>query len=101
MHDLRSVSAKEAGITIQVLARNLEFDSAALKLIPSLVKLLHCGNKILSDIGHQTIKGLLNVVGIDIRSILAILTAEIQASKAGAVQHRLATYLYYIVTMHN
>jgi len=60
--DLRSVSAKEAGITIQVLASCLDFETTALKLIPSLVKLLHSGNKILADIGHMTVLGILNYV---------------------------------------
>ena len=56
------MSAKEAGVTIQVLASCLEFEQTALKLIPSLVKLLHSGNKILADIGHTTILGILNYI---------------------------------------
>jgi hypothetical protein len=58
--DLRSVSAKEAGITIQVLASCLDFEPTALKLIPTIVKLLHCGHKILAEIGHSTMLGILN-----------------------------------------
>ena len=52
VHDLRSVSAREAGVTIQILARNLDFEATAIKLVPSLVKGLHNGNKILSEVGH-------------------------------------------------
>ena len=59
MHDLRSTSAREAGVTIQVLARSLDFESAAVKMLPSLVKLIQVANKILSEVGHQVIKAIL------------------------------------------
>ena len=60
--DLRSVSAKEAGITIQVLASCLDFEPTAIKILPSLVKLVHCGHKILAENGHTTILGIMNYV---------------------------------------
>lgn len=64
VNDLRSVSAREAGVTIQVIAANCqhEFDHTAVKLIPHLVKVLHSGNKLLADVGHQAIKGIIKTV---------------------------------------
>jgi hypothetical protein len=60
--DLRSVSAKEAGVTIQTLASVLDFEPTALKLIPSLIKLLHSGNKILAEVSHTTLLGIINYI---------------------------------------
>lgn len=56
IHDLRSMSAKAAGVAIQVLAQNLgnDFEHLALKLITkeALLKVVYSGNKTLADIGH-------------------------------------------------
>jgi hypothetical protein len=62
------MSAKSAGISIQMLAANLgnDFEYLALKLITkeSLIKVLHNGNKTLSDVAHQAILCILNNVCI-------------------------------------
>ena len=58
--DLRSVSAKEAGRTIQIMAQCLQndFEQIAYKFIQkgeSLIKLIHNGTKMLAEVGNQTI----------------------------------------------
>lgn len=60
--DLRSVSAKEAGITIQVLSGYPDFEPIAVKLIPTLVKQLQSGNKLLAEVGHTSILGILTQI---------------------------------------
>ena len=69
------------------------------KLIPTLVKVLHSGNKILADVGHQAIKGVLNTVEnlSGLKSILEVLLHELEKSKSGHVHHRLSTYLYQVL----
>ena len=94
--DLRSVSAKEAGTTIQILASCLDFEPTAFKLLPSLVKLVHSGHKILAEIGHTTILGILNFVN-SVR-IHQQLQQEISQSKAQQVHHKISIYLYFILS---
>jgi len=66
IHDLRSISAKAASISIQVLSQVLgnDFEQLALKLIQkdALLKVLSSGNKTLSDLAHQAILSILNHV---------------------------------------
>lgn len=66
IHDLRSMGAKGAHTTIQVLAQSFgnDFETLALKLVTkdSLLKVLHSGNKTLADHAHQSILGILNHV---------------------------------------
>ena len=60
------MSAKKAGLTIQTLAQCFgnDFETLALKLITKegLLKVVSNGQKILSDIGHQTVLAIINHV---------------------------------------
>ena len=69
--DLRSATAKEAGIAIQMLAEamNIEFEQTAFKLAAkeTLGKLMHNGTKILAEIGASTLISIvINVCSIKI-----------------------------------
>ena len=60
--DLRSVSAREAGNLICVLAMTLDFEPTAIKLVPTLVKQMQSGNKILADVGNQAMQGIITSI---------------------------------------
>jgi hypothetical protein len=92
--DLRSVSAREAGTTIQVLARTLDFENTAVKLIPTLVKQMQNGNKILAEVGNQALLGIL--LSIESPRIHSALQHEITISRSPFVHFKLAIYLYEI-----
>jgi hypothetical protein len=66
MHDLRSLSAKSAGLAIQTLSQCLgnDFEYLALKLVTKdgLIKVLSNGNKTLVEIGVMTMMNILNHV---------------------------------------
>ena len=64
--DLRSSNAREAGISIQMLAEAMgdDFEQAAYKLMQKegLIKVIHAGKTILAEVGLHAIVGILNNV---------------------------------------
>ena len=102
VHDLRSMSAKAAGLAIQTLALNFgnDFEFLALKLITkdTLIKVLHNGNKTLADVGHQAILGILNNVCVP--KLIGRLQQEMIGSKSTIVHARMSCYLHVLVTLY-
>ena len=90
------MSAKEAGITIQVLSSYPDFEPIAAKLIPTLVKQLQSGNKILAEVGHTSILGILTQ--IPSTKIQNCLCTEFGNSKSPQVHCKMSIYLFYMMT---
>lgn len=72
-----------------------DFEHAAIQMIPSLVKVIHSGNKILAEVGHQVIKGCIQHSPSG--RILEALLSELHKTRSGAVHYKLATYLFQVV----
>lgn len=102
MLDLRSISAKEAGLTVVTLAEVMaqEFENIGSKLLTkdTLFKLLHNGNKTLAEIGHSVIICLLHNVCSP--KYVELLSKEMSTSKIKSVHIKLAQYLFLILTLY-
>ena len=102
IHDLRSMSAKKAGLAIQTLAQCFgnDFEHLALKLITKegLLKVLANGQKILADIGHTTILAIINHVCIP--KIIQRFAVAMQESKSKLVHAMMSQYLLVLVTLY-
>jgi hypothetical protein len=100
--DLRSVSAKEAGNAVVVLTECMAdgFEQIGFKLLgkDNLVKLLHNGNKMLSEIGNSVIICLLHNVCSP--RYVEMLQKEMGATKSPLVHIKMAQYLYLILTLY-
>lgn len=96
------MGAKAAGTSIQVLAQCLgnDFEALALKLVQkdALMKVLHNGNKTLSEIGHNCVLCILNHVCVP--KLIQVLPAEMASSKSPLVLAKLSQYLFVIVTLY-
>ncbi|CDW90677.1 clip-associating protein [Stylonychia lemnae] len=97
--DLRSASAREAGKTIQIMAQVLQddFEGIANKLITkdSLIKLVHCGTKVLAEIGNQTIISILNYVCVP--KVIQKFQEEMKTSKNTWAHAKISGYLFQIM----
>lgn len=102
MHDLRSLSAKSAGLAIQTLSQCLgnDFETLALKLInkDGLIKAISNANKTLADIGHQTMLNILNHVCVP--KIISRMQVEMLNSKSPLTHSKLSMYLFVIVSIY-
>jgi hypothetical protein len=102
MHDLRSLSAKSAGLAIQVLAQCLgnDFETLALKLVTKdgLIKVVSNANKTLSEVGHQSMLNILNHVCVP--KLISRMQADMMNTKAAQVHAKLAMYLFVLVSIY-
>ena len=77
-----------------------DFEASALKLCrqENLIKLLHSGNKILAEVGHLVVLGIVhNVCSL---KLIANLSSEMAASRSSAVHARMAAYLFFFLTVY-
>jgi hypothetical protein len=96
------MSAKAAGVAIQVLAQNLgnDFEHLALKLITkeALLKVVYSGNKTLADIAHQTMLTILNHVCVP--KLIPRMHVEMSNNKSTAFHAKMSVYLFVLVTIY-
>ena len=86
------MSAKSAHTAIQVLAQSFgnDFEALALKLMTkeALIKVLHNGNKTLSELAHISILSILNHVCVP--KLINRLQTELSNSKSPLVRAKMA-----------
>lgn len=97
--DLRSATAKEAGIAIQLLAEamSIDFEAVGYKLIGKdhLSKLMHSGTKILAEIGASALISI--VMNVHSVKIIQRLNTELSESRSQYVYAKAATVIMIIM----
>lgn len=73
-----------------------DFEPIAAKLIPTLVKQLQSGNKILAEVGHTSILGILTQIAST--RVQNCLCTEFGNNKSPQVHYKMSIYLFYMMT---